>query len=327
MRAYLGLALAAVLGFVGTAWAAPLDLKQVDSEAKWAVHVDADAMRNACVVQKAHEQMMQKHPVAAAHLAMVREVWKFDPCNDIHGVTIYGTQVKKDTGVAIVNAKVDQELLLEKVKQAPDYRASTYGNHELSTWTHAKGSKHERSMTGTFYKPDVMVFGGSTAEVMAALDVLDGKKPNLPCKEPSLVGSIPPGAILVAGVGGLADVDLPCKSPLVKQIDLLTVAMGEHDGESFCMGQATVKQADIAQQMKAIVDGARAMVVLTHGDDAELLKLIAALKVDADGNTVTIEWRAPADEVWAYAQKMCKKMSRHGWKHHKLPWHHSAKEK
>ena len=192
--------MAVVLGFVAVVRAEPLDLKQVSADAKWAAHLDVDALHASSLFQKAREQMLKEHPEAEGHLAMFREVWKFDPAKDLHGITIYGRQVKKDTGVAIVHAKVDQNLLLEKAKQAPDHQVSTYGKYELHSWIHAKGSKHERSMTGAFYKPDVMVFGGSAEEVMAALDVLDGTKPNFAGKEPSLGGSIPQGAILVAGV-------------------------------------------------------------------------------------------------------------------------------
>ena len=36
----------------------------------------------------------------------------------LHGITIYGTQLKKETGVAIVRAKVDQKFLLDLGKQA-----------------------------------------------------------------------------------------------------------------------------------------------------------------------------------------------------------------
>ena len=38
---------------------------------------------------------------------------------DLHGVTIYGQQFKHGEGVAIVHAKVNQELLLEKAKAGP----------------------------------------------------------------------------------------------------------------------------------------------------------------------------------------------------------------
>lgn len=303
MRKTLGLAFVVVLALTTAAGAAPLDLKQVAADAKWAAHLDVDALMASTMVQKARAQMLKEHPEAEAHLAMVRTIWKFDPTTDIHGITIYGSQLKKATGVAIVRAKVDQALLLERAKLAPEHRVSTYGKYELHNWIHAKGSKHERAMTGTFFAPDVMVFGASSDEVMAALDVLDGTKPNFADKEPSLAGATPAGAILVAGVSGLGDVDLPCKSPLAKQAESLIMVIGENQGEVFVQGKLSVKQADVAQQIKTVVEGALAMATLAKSEDADAVKLISTVKVNVVDKAVTLESRGTAEAIWAQLQK------------------------
>ena len=115
--------------------------------------------------------------------------------------------------MAIVHAKVDQQLLLEKAKQAPDHQASTYGKHELHTWLHAKGSKHERSMTGTFLqarRPDLRRLGRRSE---AALDVLDGKKPSLADKDSPLAAAIPPGTSFVAGRRNWPTPNCPASRP------------------------------------------------------------------------------------------------------------------
>ena len=196
--------------------------------------------------------------------------------------------------MAIVHAKVNEQALLEKAKQAPDHQVSTHGKYELHTWTHAAGSKHERSMTGTFFKPDVLVFGSSEAEVGAALDVLDGTKPNIADKQPSLVGTIPPGTILFAGARDLSEIKLPAKSPaapVAKQADSLLLSIGEHEGKSFVSAMLNVKQAEAAEQLKAIVDGFRAAAALKNSDDPEALKIIDAAeghrrRQDAHGGMV-----------------------------------------
>jgi hypothetical protein len=328
MRRTLGLAIAVVLGFVAVVRAEPLDLKQVAADAKWAAHLDVDALHASTLFQKAREELLRKHPEAEKPLAMLAEVWKFNPVTDLHSITIYGKQIRKGTGVAIVRAKVDQNLLLEKAKLAPEHQVKTYGKYELHSWIHAKGSKHERGMTGTFYKPDVMIFGVSADEVTAALDVLDGTKPNLADKEPALSLATPPGTILSAGVGGLADTDLPCKSPLVKQADSLILAIGESQGQVFVNGMLTAKQADVAQQVKTIMDGALALATLAHNDDAESLKLINAVKVTIADRAVVVEARAAVDDVWAHMQKaMAKKAAHKDGRHHGAPDHHPVEKK
>ena len=157
-----------------------MDLKQVSADAKWAAHLDVDALMASKSMQKVREQIVKEHPDAESALAMIRTVWRFDPTTDLHGITIYGTQLKKDTGVAIIRAKVDQKFLLDLVKLTPGLqdRASTASTN-CTAWV-KDGKKHNAA----FFQPDVIVFGTSVDELKAALDVLDGTKPNFAAKTP-----------------------------------------------------------------------------------------------------------------------------------------------
>jgi len=51
-----------VLGFAGLAQASPLDLKQVSAEAKWAAHLDVDALMASKSMQKVREQIRKDNP-------------------------------------------------------------------------------------------------------------------------------------------------------------------------------------------------------------------------------------------------------------------------
>jgi hypothetical protein len=323
MAARLALAFAVVFALVGPLRAEPMSLQQLPADAKWAAHLDVDALHASSLPDKVRQQILVNHPEAEKHLSLICDVWQFDPRTDLHGITIYGTQIKRDTGVAIVSAKVNQELLIEKVEQAPNHQATKYGNYDLHSWTHGQGTVHQRAMTGTFYKPDVLVFGASVDEVKAALDVLDGKKANFASQAPAsgLTLSIPAGSILVAGATGLADVALPCKSPLTKQADAIVLAIGENEGNLFVVGQIAAKKTEIAQQIKTVVDGALALAALANADDAEALKVVNAVTVSVSDKCVNMECRAPVDAVWAHAQKAianAKEAERH-WREHGMP--------
>lgn len=298
MRVCVGLAIAAVLGLAGLAQAVPFDAKDVSADVKWGAHVDVDALMASSSMKKVHEQIMKEHPDAESALAMFRTLWRFDPRTDLHGVTVYGTELKKNTGVAIIRAKVDQKLLLDMVKLAPEYKPSTYGKYEIHTWLH--GKKRENA---AFFKPDVMVFGQSLDELKAALDVLDGTKPNFTAKTQEHAMEIPPGTILTVGVHGMSEADLPCKSPLLKQADSALFFVGEHEGNAFIRGGLKVKQDEIAEKIESVVKGVLAFASLARIDDAEALKLIDAVKVRRSDKAVSIDAQAPVDAVWAQIQK------------------------
>jgi hypothetical protein len=226
-------------------------------------------------------------------------MFRFDPMADLHSVTIYGTQLKKDTGVAVIHAKVDQKLLLDLVKANPEHDTSAYGKFELHSWRKTANKRDNAA----FFKPDVIVFGASLDELKAALDVLDGTKPNLSEAYASLASAIPPGAILIAGARDLAEANLHPESPLSKQVDSALLVAGESKGQVFVRTTLNVKDAEIAQKVKAVVDGALALATLVKCDDPDTLKLIDGVKATVNDKSITVEGQAAVDLLWGQMQK------------------------
>lgn len=299
MRTYLGLAVAVLLGLAPFAQATPVDLKQIPADAKWAAHLDVDVLMASKSMQKIRDQIRKEHPEAESGLALIRTMWRFDPTTDLHGVTVYGTQLKKNTGVAIIRAKVDQKFLLDMVKLAPDHKTTAYGKYELHTWL-KDGTKRENA---TFYQPDVIVFASSFDELKAALDVLDGTRPNFASTSHISAESIPAGTILAAAARDLASAQLPLESPVARQAESFALIVGENQGQIFVRSSLAMKQADLAKQIKTVVDGALALASLAKMDDADALKLIGAVKVMQNDKVVSLEAQAPVDEVWTQIQK------------------------
>jgi hypothetical protein len=312
MRAYFALAAAAVLALAGWAQAGAFDAKEVSADAKWAAHLDVDGLMASNLVKKARAQFFKEHPDAEAKLTAFCDLFRFDPMTYLHGITIYGTQLKKDTGVAIIRAKVDQKLLLDLVKTRPEHETAEYGKFELHSWR-KDGEKIDH---GAFFKPDVLVLAASTDELKAALDVLDGTKPNISEAYASLASAIPPGAILIAGAKDLAEANLHPESPLSKQADSALLVIGENQGQVFVRGTLNVKDAEIAKKMKAVADGALALASLVKSDDADALKLIESVKVTLADKSITVEGQAAVDLLWAQLQKeAAKKKAQHHHSH------------
>lgn len=103
----LAVSLSVMLGFTSQADTASLASNEVDARAKWLGHIDFDALRASTVVQAAVKKVQERHQEAEQHLAMVRGMIGMDPCQDLHGLTFYGTQLGAPTGVLIVHAKMD----------------------------------------------------------------------------------------------------------------------------------------------------------------------------------------------------------------------------
>jgi hypothetical protein len=311
----IGLGLALLVGLAALTQAAPLDLKNVPADAKWLVHVDVDAIRASTVAKQVWHKGLEMHKDAEKHLAQLHDRLGLDIRHDLHGVTLYGKKFVEHTGVAIVNAKMDQKLLLDKAAKAPDHKVTKFGSYDLHSWT-AKHHGHTRTVWGAFYKPDWLVFASSEGELKAALERLDGNGPELDKHSP-LAGRVRPGATFLARAVGLAESDLPTRCVVAKQVESARVSMGEHEGESFFYAKIVFNSAETADQVRAVVEGFKALAGLHTGDDPQAKKLVDALHVTLRDRTLRLHWTAAAGDVWQQIEKHAKWMAEH---HGKTGW-------
>jgi hypothetical protein len=313
-----------VLGIAIGVQAAPLDLKHVSEDAAWLCHVDLDAVRASTVVQKA----MEKHK-NDARMAMCGKMLGMDLKKDLHGMTFYGKEIGKHKGVMILHAKVNQDRIMAMAKMLPNRQVTAHGDHQLHCWTHkSRHSSKTRTVAGAFYGDETIVMASSVDELKLAVDVLDGKAPSL-TEHSALAGNVPPGTTMLMRVEGVSEADLPDKCKLAKQTKSFRFVTGEHDGESFYRSRSEMTNEEIVGQLKEILEGLRALGYIHVGDNEVGKNMVDAFRIKADGTTLTVLWKAPADDVWAmieahkkiFEEKMKKHRQRHGWGgHHR--WHH-----
>ncbi|HWE94721.1 MAG TPA: hypothetical protein VG269_12220 [Tepidisphaeraceae bacterium] len=302
--------LLALLGFTPLLRATALDPKQLPAEACWYIHVDVDAA-NAASVGKSVRDAWLARPEGRDAVAKAREVMGIDPFRDVHGITVYGTSYAPDAGVVIVRGKVDRTKLLALIKNAPDYRVESAGDREIYLWTDTgqsggqKADRPAKTSAGAFFGEDIVVIGPGQKPVSAALDVLESKSPAL-AKDSPLAIRAAEGSVIQAAAAGLADAKkLPLNSPVLRQCDYGTLAVGELNGDVFLHGKIVTKSADVASQIRALAEGAKAMAALQSNENFDAGRLLAPLKVAADDKTVKFDWNFPAKEVmkWVEAEE------------------------
>jgi hypothetical protein len=141
------------LGLAGLVQAGPLNFKQVAADAKWVVHIDVDAMHENVVAERLYEASTQKFENAEKHLDRMGNELGMDPRKDLHEITIYSKEIGEHKGVLLVNADVNREMLLEKVKKASGHQSVSYGSYEIHTWAFLPGKKHEHRAAWSSPKP------------------------------------------------------------------------------------------------------------------------------------------------------------------------------
>ena len=302
---------APLVGVGASAFAAPLDGNQVAVDAKWVAHFDLDAVKTATLAEKVLRPWFSNELVRLK-LDGIKTFTGIDLKRDLHGVTSYGNRLAKNTGVVIFHANVDGPRLVGIAQRNPGYKATDFGKHTLHTWIERKDLPDEHTVTGCVFGPDLLIVGRDGADVKAALDVLDGKSAALAGSDSPLAGEVPEGAVFMARVAGLAELELPFKSPIVNESELLWAALGERDGplgkgEVFGQLKFVAKSDDLAKQVEDVVRGLRAMALLHHGSDEEAKKIVEGLKVTTSQRTVHVEWRGAAEGVWRLIEQELKK--------------------
>lgn len=302
----------------------PLDRGQVAAEAKWVIHVDMDAARSSTALKKRYQEKM-KGERAKEHLEKVVKMTGMNPLKDIKSLTAYDSQFKRHSGVAIVeanNIKRDKLHSLFK-KKHPDHKTTKAGKHTIYSWTAHKGGKHKREASGAFYGDSTIIMGTNVDQVKGAIAVLDGKAKSLG-KDSPLAVATPKGTVLWLAAAGIAGSETPFHSQLIRKSERLSGALGENDGKLFYRGMLMTDSAEAANNVKAIIDGFRALISLNHGADTSTGKVLSGLKVSTEKKTVNIEWSADV-EVAVAAAKEARKA--HGKKHHHWHRYHGDKKK
>ncbi len=259
-------------------------------------------MRASPVIEKAYQAIAEQWPdQAEGQVDRLHDDFGLDLQSGLHSMTVYGKELGKPAGVLIAQIDGDKGVLEGQLKYASGYEASQHGKYTLHTCT--QGEKG--SMTLVVYSPTKLVVGRNVADVAAAIDVLDGKSPNLTKTKSPLATKVPADAMFVGRAIGISKAEVPGKSPLVslvKQSDSFCVAFGIKEEEVFLDAELAVKTAEAALQFKNLADGSRAMFSLQLASMPEATKLLNLLKVNVSGKKVTANWRAPVDELWTQAE-------------------------
>jgi hypothetical protein len=158
-------------------------------------------------------------------------------------------------------------------------------------------------LTGAFYSPKILVFARTAAEVTSALDVLDGKSPSLAGKDSPLGAKVPAGAMFVGRATGLAEANLPWKSPLLNQSESVATALTVTDDALAVEVRLVARSEESAPLLKDVIQGGVAMAKLQFGPDEGLTAMFKALKVEVAGKTVTVAWRGPSVDVWTQTER------------------------
>lgn len=284
-----------LLASMPAAHSAPLHRADVIADPVWVLHVDADGLRPTTLGKYFFSELAK--PETQKKLAAFQAIFNFDPTRDVHGVTLYGVSKAEQDGVVLVYADFDATRLNVLAEGAKEHAATNYGSCTIHSWLDEK-----RAVTNGV-KPRIyaaihgktVIFARKQAHVAEALDVLEGKKPNLSASRQ--FAKLDQGTAFIQAAARKPE--LPTGDPnsaVLKQSNMATLLVGETKGNVEANLMLDTDTADIARQLETIGKGLIGLMTIQK-DKPQSQKLAEFLSVKSEGATATLRLALPANDA------------------------------
>ncbi|MGE5610511.1 MAG: hypothetical protein ACM359_14770 [Bacillota bacterium] len=275
--------------------AAALDPKQVPADAKWVLHVDFDALKESSIGKLILKELEKKDEFQQGILNI--ELWAGVKLpQDLHDVTLYGKTFDNKTVVVLIRGTIEPAKITNLLQMVSQFNSTKHGERDVYSWQD-KG----KQLYGSLHGSTLIISGGSQENLDAALDLLDGKGEALKASSGLATGAAAGTLVYVAG-DGLSELK-QAKNPMVNQAETARLSLREQGDQLLLNAAVTAKTAQFAEQMRASLEGIKAMVTLAASNenaDPKAKAVAAALQTltaKSQDKTLNIECRVSTSSL------------------------------
>jgi len=278
-----------------------LNTKVVPGDTGWVAHVNIEAILKSDLGKAFLAKAEEKEGFGKGILA-IKEKLGIDPLNDIRGITLYGPEFGQQAGVAVIDATVAADKLIDIIKAKEGYKTAKHGDHVVHQRTDERPKDGEGATHhGCFYDNKTVVVGSTRKLLTAALDVLDGESE--PLAKTKAIESLPEPAKGAFVVMATDKIKFPAgKAPqaaILKGVTAASLQAGEDEGSLFLSVSLIAGNAEDALNMRKIVQGFVALFQVMRQQEkfAELQDLGDKIAVGGQGAEVRVDASIPVKSM------------------------------
>lgn len=290
------------VALAGPLRAAPVNPAEVAADARWVVHADLDVFKGG----EMGKYMLDKMTDARVKdkMAAFRQMFRFDPCEDIASVTLYGSSRREEDGIALFRGRFDGATLVTLLKANDTYKSRSGDGVEVHSWVDEKRRDGQRTF-GAILDNQVVILGRSGDLVARAAAVLKGKSAALNGANATL--DLPRGApAFFAAAANLQDLGVnDPRAVMVKDIVAGSIVVGEQGGQMEGTLNVTTRTPEAAAQMNAMLSGLLAMAQMNREQKPELALLARRVQPAVDGSQFKVSMSFPVKDIIAEMDKHC----------------------
>ncbi len=279
----------------GLANAETLDKSQISHDAKWLVHLDADAIKESFIGGRILEMALaEMENEGSIHFDLEGLI------DEVYSVTAYGTSFDQDPEEnsvlilrsserfrSIVDAFILSSGLLEDEDGAEEIQEAPYPTYLFSDEVHV-----------SFPKEDLALASKSLAQIKKAMRVIEGETESMDDADSDLTLSKENGFFFIATASGINDIDdIPPKARVLQKATGVQLSLGEE--EEIFVSNITLSTTGptVSDQLYRIIQGMIALASFTEIGDESLALLTRNISVTKGQDFVSVDLRYPSANI------------------------------
>ncbi len=285
---------AAAIGF--TSFGAPLDKKNVASDAQWLAHLDFEDLKDSKIgeflLATLREEIAKNNdsPISI-DVDLVAE--------ELHSLTAYGSSITEnpeENSILVVKtgdrARSIIDGYLATLEMETDGKSGIKKLDDKAHDTYLVGNE----LYAAFLEDDVWVSSKSYDQIEKVQKVFEGGINNIENSDSNLMRAEEPGFFFLATVEGFdAIADMPAQARVLQKAQGGQVALGE-EGDMFKTKiTLSTPDADTSNQLSRIIQGMVALASFAEVGDERLNTLMNNLVVEEEDRLVSIGLEYPVE--------------------------------
>ena len=285
-----------VAAAVSTA-AGPVRRNQVSADAKWLLHLDADAFQRTALGGQFMTDVLDVKSAKPKEDLKTGLDFELD-WRQIHSITAYGSQHSQHgdpKGILLIQTDMLVQPALERAiaKNIPNLRVERF------EYTPAPLYQLNGDPWVAFQPGGLVILSKARESVEKALAVFSGERANLTSTTTFEGYPAAPFSFFMLGVAeGLGqDVNLPPNAAVLKKAEGGRLVIGEKGDRVALSLDVRTASAEVAQQIQQVLQGLLALGALSADQKPDLATLVQGTSVAQNGAIVSIGVELPVAKV------------------------------
>lgn len=290
--------------------------ERVPAQARWVAHVDFSGLFDSHLLAVLAER--EGFDLDDEWRDEMVENLGFDPIDEVLGITLFGTTDEPEHGAALVAVSSKVDAALDILATQVHRSVEDVDGLNVTKWESPDGDPPIYSYVARREGSDLRLLVASSVrdEVVTAVSVLRGDADSLASGDGSFPVHTGEGSLAYVAAGdilGLLDGGLDDQALEIRRmVRSIEIEIGEHGDDVFARVSARTANAQAAQQVGTVVQGAKALVTLAAQSEPEAkqaLPLLQSIEARTDGDTVTLSFTHDLDGLIELVESM---HDRHG---------------